>query len=245
MSMKAIFTELSGDVVKLSPDYERDVLEHPLLGHYPTLTVLLATLSKRTKKNRAERSAIVCALVDLHQASQHEPSKPKLWSTILLHAFAPILARIRAKLHGGQADTRDSFVLASFVETIGRIRTARDPARIYMYIRQETRRGAVLLNKQESRWQPFGFGVEADLEPDPSTLAEPQLRGVWLRGKLRDEWEAELVGTLVDRGALFKLVVTRHPDLPPDEQARVLSRLHKQRERLVKRLRTQLRSESA
>jgi hypothetical protein len=240
MSLSEIFDQLSGDVLKLSPDYERHALEHPVLGRYPTLHVLLATLKKRTKSNRPERSAIVCALVD-----QHQGSKSKLWSTILLRAFAPILVKVRKKIHGGHADTRDSFVLSSFVEAISRIRAAHDPARIYMYIRQATRRGAVQLNKREARWQPFGFGIEADLVPDPRTLAEPQLRGVWIQGQLRDESEVELLGTLIDRGGLLKLVQTQHPQLPPEEQARVLRRMHKQRARLVKRLRAQLRAEAA
>jgi hypothetical protein len=93
-------------------------------------------------------------------------------------------------------------------------------------------------------WEEVGFGTDADLEPDPSTVYEPPLIGVWLEGYGTRPEQAKLLATLVDRGGLRALVRRRHSDLDTAGQTRAFRCLQQRRRRLVARLRDELRAEA-
>jgi hypothetical protein len=130
----------------------------------------------------------------------------------------------------------------SFHEALLRVDALRDPARIAMYVRQETRRRVFRALGDELEWQDVGFGTEADLCADPQSPPEPSL--------LNRRWKASkavckgappsLIDTTLDRGALWSLVRKEHGGLPAKEQARIYRRLQKRRHRLVEGLRGRL-----
>jgi hypothetical protein len=239
MSLPTLLKRLPRELLHLAAVYDIVSREHPLLAPYPTLSTLLAKLKPNGRWPAPERKGLVSALICIHRASPH-----KLWSTVLLHVFDHMLKKVRKKLRGGDAPTRDALLVEVFLEGLTRVRTD-DPDRIFMYVRQETRRGAFHVLREGATWETIGFGIEADLEPDPNTLDEPALVGVWMRDLPSSEEKLELLATLVDRGGLQSLVRKRHPDLDPTEQARAFRCLQKRRTRLVARLRDQLRAEAA
>jgi hypothetical protein len=177
------------------------------------------------------------ALVDLHART-----RDRLWGALLLRAFRPMLLNVARCLRGGSRDDRDALLLMSFHEALLRVDPLRDPARIAMYVRQETRRRVFRALGDELEWQDVGFGTEADLCADPKSPPEPSL--------LDRRWKASkavckgappnLIDTTVDRGALWNLVRKEHGSLPAKEQARIYRRLQKRRHRLVGRLRARL-----
>jgi hypothetical protein len=219
---------------KLSPVYDIESRKSASLAEYPTLDSLLVRLKARGKETAPARKALLCTLIDRNRTSPHE-----LWSTILLSAFASVLRKMRRKLHCEDAETCDAIVLESFLETLTDVRTS-DARRIFMYVRQRTRRRALRVLRERETWQTIGFGTEADETPDPNTLEEPRLHGVWLRDGVTMEGSAELLATVGDRGALLRLVQAQHPDLDRAGQARAFRCLQKRRDRLVSRLRSEL-----
>lgn len=238
MSLPTLLKRVSSQLSTLSPVYDVVSREHPSLAPYPTLQALLAKLTGKEKAAVTERKALLCFLIALHRASPHP-----LWSTILLHLFGNMLKKVRRKLLGGDSATRDALVVEAFLEALTNVRTD-DSDRIFMYVRQETRRGAFAVLREGAIWETVGFGIEADLEIDPNTLKEPPLIGVWTDSQ-PDAERAELLATLVDRGGLRSLVRKRYPDLDATEQERAFRCLQKRRTRLVAQLREQLRDEAA
>ena len=107
---------------------------------------------------------------------------------------------------------RDGILAEAFQEALGRV-TTDAPLRIFMYVRQELRREVFKALEEITAWEEVGFGTDADLEPDPSTVYAPPLIGVWLEGYGTLPEQAELLATLVDRGGLKALVHRRHGDL--------------------------------
>jgi hypothetical protein len=151
---------------------------------------------------------------------------------------------LRKKLRGSDQETRDEIIVVAFHEALVDAPT-NDPNRIFMYVRQGVRRRVFKALAEVTAWEELGFGTEADLVPDPNTLTEPPLIGVWLRHLGTSAQQAELLGTLVDRGGLWSLILKRHPDLDEAGQLRVFRCLHKRRHRLVSEMRRQLRAEVA
>jgi hypothetical protein len=244
MPLKAFFAALSTELALLAPRYDTRRLEHPVLASYRSVDALFAeTEPKKHGKKKVvspEGSAILVALVELH-AKTHD----RLWGALLLRAFQPMLLNVARHLRGGSRDDRDALLLMSFHEALLRVDPLKDPARIAMYVRQETRRRVFRALGDELEWQDIGFGTEADLCADPQSPPEPSL--------LSRRWKASkavckgappsLLDTAQDRGALSCLVRKGHAELPAKEQARMYRRLQKRRHRLVGRLRERLLQE--
>ena len=229
---------MSAELALLAPRYDTHRVEHPVLASYGSVDALFAeTEPKKQGKKKVvspEGSAILVALVELHAKT-----RDRLWGALLLRAFQPMLENVSRRLRGGSRDDRDAVLLMSFHEALLRIDPLRDPARIAMYVRQETRRRVFRALGDELEWQDVGFGTEADLCADPRTPPEPSL--------LSRRWKASkamckgappvLLDTSVDRGALWRLVRKEHGSLSAKEQARIYRRLQKRRHRIVGRLR--------
>jgi hypothetical protein len=238
MPLKEFFTALSGELALVLPRYDARRLEHPVLASYGSIDALFAeTEPKKLGKKTVvspEGSAILVALVDLHART-----RDRLWGVLLLRAFRPMLLNVARRLRGGSRDDRDALLLMSFHEALLRIDPLKDPARIAMYVRQETRRSVFRALGDELEWQDVGFGTEADLCADPKSPPEPSLLGRrWRTSKAVFKGAPPgLLDTAQDRGALWSLVRKDHPELPVKEQARIYRRLQKRRHRIVGRVR--------
>jgi hypothetical protein len=220
---------------KLSPVYSAVYREHPELADYPTLASLLAVLQARGPETVHARKALLCTLIELNR----RPPRRELWSAILCSAFSNVLRKIRKKLYTDDPETTDALVFESFFDVLSYVRTD-DVDRICVRVRGKTRRRVLKAFGDRDDWEAVGFGVEADLEPDPVTEAEPRLYGVWSRSGIGVAASVELLATVADRGALKLLVQAKFPEQDRAEQARTFSRLQKRRDRLVTRMRTEL-----
>jgi hypothetical protein len=85
-----------------------------------------------------------------------------LWSAIALHAFRGMLGRMSKGLVGLDREEADMLVASAFLEALGRVRPARDPARIPMYVRQETWRAVMTELKRDARASHYRAGDEDD-----------------------------------------------------------------------------------
>ena len=238
MPLKEFFAALSAELALVAPRYGARRFEHPVLASYGSLDALFAKTEPKKQGKKTvvspEGSAILAALVDLHART-----RDRLWGALLLRAFRPMLLNVGRHLRGGSRDDRDALLLMSFHEALLRVDPLRDPARIAMYVRQETRRRVFRALGDELAWQDVGFGTEADLCADPKSPPEPSL--------LNRRWKASkavckgappvLLDTAQDRGALWSLVRREHGSLSAKEQARIYRRLQKRRHRIVERLR--------
>jgi hypothetical protein len=247
MSRNTVLRALSRELAFLGPRYDARRLDHPVLATYDSLDALFAaTEPKQQGKKKVvspEGSAVLVALVELHGRT-----RDRLWGALLLRAFEPMLLRVARHLKGGSRADRDATLLMSFHEALLRVDTRKDPLRIAMYVRQETRRRVFRALGGELEWQDVEFGDEADDvddSVDPTPPPEPSL--------LDRRWKASkavlkgappsLLATTEDRGALWTLVRKEHGHLPAKEQARIYRRLQKRRHRVVGRLRDRLLAE--
>jgi hypothetical protein len=234
MSLNTLFRSVKSELLLLAPSYEVRRLDHVALAPYETL---LSLLTKLTSKDDLEgRAAIVSVLLELHQTKPH-----RLWGTLLLQAFRPMLRNTRKELYGGSPDERDALLLAAFSKAIQRVDAHRDPVRIGMYVRQATRKAVFHELAKEIEWESVGFGSDADLEPDPRSL----LCGAWLcegthrQRALFSGRKFDLVGTL-ERGALWSYVRRTYPALGEREKLRLYCRFRQRRRRLIARMRSRL-----
>jgi hypothetical protein len=233
MTMQTLFERLSSELAHLGPIYARRHVDHPALAAYPSLPELVARFAVAAEEDKATRSAIVCALLDLHQRKPH-----RLWAALLVRAFRPMLRKTWKELYGSNREERLALLLIAFHEAIQRVDPHKDPVRIGMYVKQGTRKRVFDKLKKEIDWRNMGFGEDADLELDPRTLERPPLKGSALRSLgLPKGAEADLVATIAQHGALWSLVRREHGSLPKEEQSRIYSRLREHRKRLIAKLR--------
>jgi hypothetical protein len=105
--------------------------------------------------------------------AQQQAAPCPLWSALLLHAFRGMLLRLSRSLVGvDDADDADARVATGLLHALRRVRPERDPERIGMYVRQETRRAVFLALRRDSRARPYWPEEEED-EPPPRSKATP------------------------------------------------------------------------
>jgi hypothetical protein len=240
MPLKAFFAALSGEFALVAPRYDAQRLEHPVLASYGSLDALFAETEPKKQGKKTvvspEGSAILVALVELHAKT-----RDRLWGALLLRAFRPMLLNVARRLRGGSRDDRDALLLMSFHEALLRVDPLRDPLRIAMYVRQETRRRVFRALGDELEWQDVGFGTDADLCADPKSHELSLLGRRWRTTKAVFQGAPQgFLDTAQDRGALSCLVRKNHGSLPAKEQVRIYRRLQKRRHRLVGKLRDRL-----
>jgi hypothetical protein len=136
--------------------------DDPVLAAYPALDALLAALDASSGADAPTRKRLICALITKHQIAP-----ATLWSAIALHAFRGMLGRLSKTLVGIDPDEADSLVVCAFAEALTRVRPARDPARIALYVRQETRRVVFAQLERDARARPHGADDEEDEWADP------------------------------------------------------------------------------
>ena len=189
MHLRKLLSRVPAELALLNAAYEKEAPRHDPLALYPTLASLVDRLKPKGSPSTEERKALITCLIRVHQTAPH-----RVWSTVLLQVFAPLLRKIRKKLHGADGETRDEILLEEFQHALLGVRTD-DPRRIVMYVRQALRRRTFKALNGVRAWEEVGFGTDADLEPDPRTLEEPQLLGVWLKGFGPRPEQAELLAT--------------------------------------------------
>jgi hypothetical protein len=230
MALNAFFRSVDGELALLTPSYPARRLEHPAFEPYPTIDSLLAATEPRVegKKRyfRPESAAILCALLDRYQQT-----KGRLWGALLVRAFRPMMRHLARRLLGGTADDRESSLLVSFHAATLRVDPRRDPARIAMYVAQETRRGVFRELRRERDWREVGFGRDPDRCVDPATLERPERDDVGLLRRLPRGTTGATLAALGHEGPLSRLVRRHYASLSPKEQARVYRRLQQRRRR--------------
>jgi hypothetical protein len=236
MLLNEFFESLKAELQLLGPRYEAQRFDHPLLASHPSIESVLAKTEPRKEGKKQvvspEGAAVLCALVDLYRRT-----RDRLWGAVLLRAFQPMMLAVGKKLVGGSRDERAALLLASFHDAILRVDTARDPLRIAMYIRQETRRGVFRELRKELDWEGIGFGEEADECSDAASFELPPCLKSAGPGGLSRLATSALMSTVCTRGALWNLVRLHYASLSPKEQARIYGRLRQRRRRHVERRR--------
>jgi len=121
------------------------------LDAYPTLESLLAALVGRDKADPGTRRRLICAGI-----AEHQTARGPLGAAIVLHAFRGMLVRLSRSLVGvDDRDEADGLVVAGLLEALGRVRPERDPERIGMYVRQETRRAVFRALRRDARTRQY------------------------------------------------------------------------------------------
>ena len=102
------------------------------------------------------RRRLICAVIAEHQAAPGP-----LGAAIVLHAFRGMLVHLSKSLRGvDDSDEADAFVAAGLLEALKRVRPERDPDRIGMYVRQETRRAVFAALRRDARARQYSQADE-------------------------------------------------------------------------------------
>ena len=208
LTPKSIFHGLAHELLLLAPVYETLHSAHPPLSPYPTLASLLERLTTGPRDDA--KKELLAALIAIRQSNPH-----RLWVAILLRAFRPMLAKLWKKLFGSDSQERLALLLLGFQGAIDHIDPTRDPIRIAMYVRQATRRRAIVALTKEVRWNDVGFGEDADEVADPRAADPPT------RERVRAAQQ------LLRPGVLSAHVRRAHPSLSDRERARLYHKLRR------------------
>lgn len=161
------------DFVRLSRIYAARSGTCPApLDAYPSLEALLAALGGRGQADAGTRRRLLCAIIAEHQRS------PGPWTAaVALHAFRGMLILLSRSLLGvDDRDEADALVVAGLLEALGRVRPGRDPDRIGMYVRQETRRAVFAALGRDADAREYQDKPDEDeiLAREARAASEPQ-----------------------------------------------------------------------
>ncbi len=200
---------LARELALLAPTYARLRAEHPALAPYPTLPSLLARVT--TGPHDDAKCALIASLVAIRQSSPH-----RLWVAILMRAFWPMLAKLWKELFGSDMQERLALLVLAFQGALEHVDPIRDPVRIGMYIRQGTRRRAIVALAKEAQWFDVGFGVDADEVADNR-----------MERAAKDQGRLRAAHAMLEAGTLFAHVRSVYTDLSLEEQTRVYQKLRR------------------
>jgi hypothetical protein len=127
------------------------------LAAYPTLGRLLDAFFGPDQADPDTRRELLCAVL-----AELPPPDP-LGAAVTLHCFRGMLVRLSKSLCGvDDRDEADALVVAGLLEALPRIRPERDPDRIGMYVRQETRRAVFAALRRDTRARKYQEALDAD-----------------------------------------------------------------------------------
>ena len=156
------------EFARLSRLYATRAGAHPTLAPYPTLDALLSAVFGRGQADLATRQRLLCAVLVEHQAAPGP-----LGAAIALHAFRGMLVHLSRSLQGvDDRDEADAIVATGLLEALKRVRPERDPDRMPMYVRQETRRAVFSSVRRDRRARHYQNDGEEGAVPR-RTEAEP------------------------------------------------------------------------
>lgn len=141
----------------------------PELGPYPTLTTLLAALVGSRRADLATRCSVLSAVI-----AEHQRAPSPVWAAVVLHAFRGMLVNLSRSLVGvDDREEADARVVAGLLEALVRVRPARDPVRIPMYVRQETRRAVFGSLQRDARARQYWPADETEPERRDESADDP------------------------------------------------------------------------
>jgi hypothetical protein len=201
------------EFARLSRLYTARSSAHPALAAYPTLDALLSTLHGPRRADPVTRRRLLCAVIAEHQAT---PSP--LWSAIALHVFRGMLAHLLKGLRGvDDRNEAQGLVVAGLLEALMRVRPERDPDRIAMYVRQETRRVVFAAVRRDTRARQYWPAEEEEAcsgDDDPSG-EEPV--GAEEESSSEDGWDDDATFHEAPRDPLAREAASR--EVAPDTLA--------------------------
>jgi hypothetical protein len=171
------FTDLLAvELPRLAPQYEARHVDHPALAPYSTLAALVSKLTSRPKRLRKqqlealrrERPTILCALLEAYQRDLD-----RLWETLVLMALTPMLAIVRKKFTGANAEEREGLFLLGVSSVIRRVDPRHKPEKIFEVVWMKTKKHVSPKLRKEQQWGDVSFDLEADDVPD-ETMARPE-----------------------------------------------------------------------
>jgi hypothetical protein len=133
MNLPALFRTVPTLARREQSTFARARPTHPALAAYATTDAVLDALSLGSPLPLGERQELVRALIALHRSERHA-----LWSTLLLHAFRPMLLSLRARDRGSR-DERDGRILLAFLQALARTPVAGQP--VFLALQRATARG--------------------------------------------------------------------------------------------------------
>jgi len=215
------------EFLRLSRLYAARTGAHPALGANPTLGSLLSALSGKGRADPDTRRRLICAVIAEHQAAPGP-----LGAAIALHAFCGMLVRLSRSLVGvDDPEDADGIVVAGFIEALRRVRPGRDPDRIGMYVRQETRRAVFAALRRDARAREGldedeeSVAIECDAIADPESLAPLEDRLLFYRPRVDAIPDETLLTAHAVRGGLRRLAEHLFEDASPLERRRVYRQL--------------------
>lgn len=259
MELEQIQSELVGqlDAADLLSAFRAGRTRQPALRPFETPTEVVAFLHDREPGSIAERSRVTRALLEELQRHHH-----RCWSTILLVAYFPGLLRARRTMSSGRGMTRqevDVLVLEAFlefassfpIESQGEFAVANLVLGTQKRIRQAHRRAACTADTERAGTE----NIEHLLPRAPSpqerldraalhrTFSAERIRR-WLRLHCGDASPEDLELLLRTYGSgvpLISFVREVHSSVAEEELLQIYHRYRRRRNRLIARLRTQLR----
>jgi hypothetical protein len=217
LTPKTLFHGLARELALLGSVYAKLRADHPALYAYPTLPRLLERITVGPRDDA--KKELIASLIAIRQSSPH-----RLWVAILLRAFRPMLAKLWKELFGSDGQERFALLLLGFQAAIGHVNPTRDPVRIGMYVRQATRRRAILALSKELSWSDVGFGEDAD---ECADTRKDDTRKDDARARRRS------LEPLLRGSALQTYVRRAYPTLSSEEQTREYQRLRRRLRRAV------------
>jgi hypothetical protein len=199
---------------------------------------VLSALASTSALSRPERDAVVSALVDERQRTNHP-----IWQTILLLAFEPMLVRLRTRVGRIRSDDLDQRVLVAF---LGALTVVRPGPFLVLVLRRATERllfPSLKVARREDEHAPF----EEETHPPDLFAVDTSTRAAEVIRILEAAGGAELrEAMLATRGTdetLRDYVARTHPNATLAERATAYERLWRARNAVERQLREKLRPE--
>ena len=145
---------------RLAPRYAARRSEPPVLAPYPRLRDLARKLTRTPKKRTKEqlkalwreRAALLCVLLEAYQQDGD-----RLWQALVLTAVTPMLATVRNRFTGGDADEREGLFLAGLSAVIKTIDPRRKPEMIFGILWMKTKKRVTPKLRKEHEWCGVGL----------------------------------------------------------------------------------------
>lgn len=147
--LHALSTALRNQVARMPAGHilARASARQPMLARYATLEAVLAMMANQHAEGWGEREAMTRVLVSEHQRD----ACGGFWAAVLLLAYHPMLAHLRARIVGSfDADDLDSLVVSSFLQIIATMNLAAVRDRTALHLRQRTARAVFGILRRET-----------------------------------------------------------------------------------------------
>jgi hypothetical protein len=242
-----------------TPRFDAARQRHHALAPHASLFSVLGLLTDRSARRDLEKEALVRALI----AEQQQHGDP-LWSTALLLAFRPLLARLRGRIRCDDvaAGELDQMVIVTFLEVVAQLPVGDERPWTLRRLRRTTERRLFSQVRRHRRiaartklLAPADLDAMCDGAPwgaDGSAVTD-----VWdVRGDetadlvaflahhagdiLDDEGIERVIATQVHGEDLREYLTRRHPELAPQALERLYQSVKRRHSRVLARLRIQL-----